>query len=253
MLANAQEYGGEKMKKIIYRMDSNTKASSFQKNSKKVEKWTLNSLSTMTLLTENQVASHYNNKNPKQMIQKQMYLWSKPITEISRNIGTFTVKSGKLTVSDPYYSTDEAAELQVRLTNVRKGDWTAAISYTADEVVTRLVAYSTEQNGDGKWCEHDQPIQIHSALAGIFDSTFFGKDDAISYEVKNVFDFKMTETGRKYYVACADAIASDAQGDVIPSGAVTMSGYLGGTYKVKVNYSGSSEIVGVMINFIEEE
>lgn len=238
------------MKKIIYMMDSDSKVANFQKKRKEADKWTVNPPSNMTFLIENSTRIPFGKK---QVMQKQLYLWPKKSVGNSKNIGAFTVQSGKLTVSDPYYTADEAAQMQVRLTSVRKGDWTAAISYTTDEVVTGLVAYSTVQAGNGEWHEHDKPIQICSALAGIFDSAFFGKDDAISYEVENIFDIKMAETGHKYYVACADAVASDAQGDVIPSGAVAMSGCLDGTYKIKVKYNESNEIIGVMINFIEEE
>ncbi|WP_019412946.1 hypothetical protein [Paenisporosarcina sp. TG20] len=81
----------------------------------------------------------------------------------------------------------------------------------------------------------------------------FGRDDAIQYEVKNVDDIEINEVGLKYCVACSDMVASDAQGGVVPGGAVSMSGYGDGMYVVKVKYNISKEVVGVMIDFGDEE
>lgn len=57
----------------------------------------------------------------------------------------------------------------------------------------------------------------------------------------------------KYYLACSDAVASDDQGGILPGGAVSMSGYGDGMYEVSIKYNLSKEIVGVKINFGDEE
>ncbi|MEK4670124.1 hypothetical protein [Niallia sp. FSL R7-0271] len=48
-------------------------------------------------------------------------------------------------------------------------------------------------------------------------------------------------------------VASDAQGGVVPSGAVSMSGYGDGMYEVKVKYNLSKEVVGVKIEFGDDD
>lgn len=210
----------------------------------------------------------------KRFMQEQVHLWndktglsSKALslsTFIDRNVpkvntnkpntvGTFTVESGKLIVSDPCYQVDKEEDLQIILSNVKNGKWTALISYTPDEAVESLLVFYGEKKPSGKWHVNDKQIGVDSAQAGIFDLKAFGRDDAIQYEVKNVHDIEINEVGLKYYVACADMVASDSQGGVVSGGAVSMSGYGDGMYEVKVKYNISKEVVGVMIGFGDEE
>lgn len=210
----------------------------------------------------------------KRFMQEQVYLWNdktglrckalalstfidwnvpKVNTNKPKTVGTFTVGSGKLVVSDPCYQVDNEEDLQIILSNVKNGKWTATISYTPEEVVKNVFVFYGEKKPSGKWYVCDKLIGVDSAQAGIFDIKVFGRDDAIQYEVKNVHDIEISEVGLKYYVACSDMVASDAQGGVIPGGAVSMSGYGDGMYEVKVKYNISKEVVGVMIDFGDEE
>ncbi|MFC0025074.1 hypothetical protein ACFOYZ_16680 [Neobacillus cucumis] len=143
--------------------------------------------------------------------------------------------------------------MQIILSNVKNGNWTASISYTPEEVVESLTVYYGEKKPNGKWHVCNKLIGVDSAQAGIFDFKAFGKDDTIPFEVKNVNDIVIDEVGLKYYVACCDMVASDAQGGVVPGGAVSMSGYGDGMYEVKVKYNILKEVVGVMIGFGDEE
>ena len=116
-----------------------------------------------------------------------------------------------------------------------------------------LSVFYGEKKPSGKWHVCEKLIAVDSAQAGIFDYKIFGTDDAIQYEVRNVHDIEIDADGLKYYVACSDVVASDAQGGVIPGGAVSMSGYGDGMYEVKIKYNISKEVVGVMIDFEGEE
>ncbi|WP_102262548.1 SMI1/KNR4 family protein [Mesobacillus jeotgali] len=167
-------------------------------------------------------------------------------------VGTFTVETAELIVTDPCYQVDEES-LQIILSNVKNGKWTASITYTDEEVVKSLFVYYGEKKPSGKWHECEKAISVDSAQAGIFDCAVFGRDEAIQYEVKNVYDIKIDEGGLKYYVACCDVVASDSQGGVVPGGAVAMSGYGDGMYEVKVKYNTYKEVIGVKIDFGEEE
>lgn len=210
----------------------------------------------------------------KRFMQEQIYLWNektglsdcralslsgfiewyvpKVNTHKPKEVGTFTVEDGKLIVADPAYGANEE-DLQIILSNVKIGQWKAFISYTSDEVVESLSVFYGEKKPSGKWHVCEKLIAVDSAQAGIFDYKIFGRDDAIQYQVKNVHDIEIDADGLKYYVACADKVASDAQGGVVPGGAVSMSGYGDGMYKLKVKYNISKEVVGVMINFESEE
>ncbi len=170
----------------------------------------------------------------------------------SQIIGNFSVESGKLIVTDPCYSTADT-EMQVQLSNVKNGGWTASISYTDDATVETLMAYFAEKKPSGKWHVCDRLIAIDSAQAGIFDADLFGKDESVPGEVENVYDIEMSEEGLKYYVVCSDRVASDDQGGIIPGGAIAMSGYGDGLYEVSIKYNASKEVVGVMIDFSGEE
>ncbi len=210
----------------------------------------------------------------KKFMQEQIYLWNdktgisdcktstlsefidwyvpKAYTHKPKIVGTFTVESGKLIVTDPCYQMGEE-EMQIILSNVKNGNWTASISYTHEEVVESLLVFYGEKKPSGKWHDCGKLIGVDSAQAGVFDITVFGRDDAIQYEVKNVYDIEMDEVGLKYYVACCDMVSTDSQGGVVPGGAVSMSGYGDGMYEVKVKYNVSKEVVGVMIDFRDEE
>ncbi|WP_339148807.1 MULTISPECIES: SMI1/KNR4 family protein [unclassified Sutcliffiella] len=147
-------------------------------------------------------------------------------------LGTFIVESGKLIVTDPYYNVDEEAELQIVLLNVKNGCWTASVSYTTDEVVKNLFVFYGEKKPSGKWHVCDKQIGIDSAQAGIFDFKTFVKNEAIQFD---------------------EIVSSDAQGGVVSDGVVSMSGYGDGLYEVKVKYNISKKVVGVMIDFADEE
>lgn len=231
--------------------------------------------SDMICIAENMNGDKLCYRIRKRFMQEQIYLWAKKTGNTDcksltlsqfidwltpkmnagkpQIVGNFTVESGKLIVTDPCYPMEEEAELQVHLSNVKKGQWTGTISYTDDDVIENLVVFYGKKKTNGKWHDCDKLIGVDSAQAGIFDYAFFGRDEAIPYEVENVYDITMDEDGLKYYVACSDVVASDEQGGIVPGGAIAMSGYGDGMYDVKVKYNISKEIVGVMIDFSDEE
>lgn len=168
-----------------------------------------------------------------------------------KKMGTFTVESGQLIVTDPAYDMTES-DIQVILNNVKNGEWTGSITYDEEESVESLRAFYKEKKPTGRWHDCDQPIGVDSAQAGIFDCAVYGKEESIPYEVENIHDLEFEEE-MKYYIACCDVVASDAQGGIVPGGIVSMSGYGDGMYDVKVKYNKSKEVVGVMINFGDEE
>ena len=106
-----------------------------------------------------------------------------------------------------------------------------------------------------EWIETGKNIGVDSAMAGIFDASVFGRDEAISYKVNNIYEIEMDEEGMKYYVACSDIIASsDDEAGIVAGGTVSMSGIGDGYYPVFVQYNDQNEIVAVLLEFyIEDE
>ncbi|GKU85309.1 MULTISPECIES: SMI1/KNR4 family protein [Niallia] len=147
-------------------------------------------------------------------------------------LGSFMVESEKLIVTDPYYKVDEDAELQIILSNVKNGSWTASVSYTPDEVVKNLFVYYGEKKPSGKWHICDK-VGVDSSQAGVFDIEKFGIYESIQFE--------------------DGGVAPELQGRVVLGGAISMSGYGDGVYEVKVKYNISKKVVGVMVNFVNEE
>ncbi|MEI2467796.1 SMI1/KNR4 family protein [Niallia taxi] len=166
-------------------------------------------------------------------------------------VGSFTVNSDRLVITDPFYEMGED-ELQIVLSEVKKGVWTSSISYTDDEVVKSLFVFHGEKPPSGKWHKHKKMIAVDSAQAGVFDFDSYGKDEIIQNEVENIQNIELKEYGSKYYIACCDAVSSIFQGGIIPNGAVAMSGYGDGMYPVHLKYNISKQIVGVKIDFEED-
>ena len=208
----------------------------------------------------------------KKFMQSQVYIWDHETTlarvvalslkefierEASMyknetiSLGTFKVTSGKLIISDPCYGYDEedTENLQVLLKSVKRGDWSATVSYDEEEVVHQLVVFWGNTEPEGEWIPIDQMIAVDSAQAGIFDFTFFDDDEKIIDEVENVYE--MDDYVSKYYIACCDAVASEQQGGIVPGGAVAMSGYGDGLYQVYIKQDASGKVVSVMIDFLE--
>lgn len=67
--------------------------------------------------------------------------WYVPkVSNKPKTVGTFTVESGKLIVTDPCYLENEE-DLQIILSNVKIGKWTASINYNDEEVVESLLVF----------------------------------------------------------------------------------------------------------------
>lgn len=63
----------------------------------------------------------------------------------------------------------------------------------------------------------------------------------------------MDEEGLKFYVACCDLTGEDDQAGVIIGGAVSASGLGDGWYQVYIQRDAKDQIVGVLIDFYDEE
>lgn len=153
-------------------------------------------------------------------------------TNQAYRLGRFMVEGNELIVTDPYYGLEEDTDLQLILSNVKSGSWTAAIIYTEDEWVKQLLVFEGGKKRSGKWHRQDQPIGVDSALAGIFDGTAYRQHPAMEFKT---------------------IVSSDDQAGIVSFGAVSTSGFGDGLYDVDIQYDVSRQIVGVRIDFTDDE
>jgi len=191
----------------------------------------------------------------KRFMQEQIYTWNEKtgldkyaslslsefidwqVPKVNTNkpsiLGSFMVENEKLIVTDPYYKVDENTELQIILSNVKNGSWTASISYSPDEVVKNLFVFYGDKKPSGKWHICDKQIGVDSSQVGVFDFGKFVRNESIQFD--------------------NGGVTPELQGRVVLSGVVSTSGYGDGVYEVKVKYNISKKVVGVMVNFVDEE
>lgn len=153
-------------------------------------------------------------------------------TNQAYRIGRFTVEGNELIVTDPYYGLEEDTDLQLILSNVKSGSWTAAIIYTEDEWVKQLLAFEGDKKRSGKWHRQEQTLGVDSALAGIFDWIAYRQNQAMEFET---------------------VVSADDQAGIVSFGAVSTSGFGDGLYDVDIQYDVSRQIVGVRVNFTGDE
>lgn len=153
-------------------------------------------------------------------------------TNQAYRLGRFMVEGNELIVTDPYYGLEEETDLQLMLSNVKSGSWTAAIIYTEDEWVKQLLVFERDKKRSGKWHRQEQPIGVDSALAGIFDGTAYRQHQAMEFET---------------------VVSADDQAGIVSFGAVSTSGFGDGLYDVDIQYDISRQIIGVRVNFAEDE
>jgi len=153
-------------------------------------------------------------------------------TNQAYRLGRFMLEGNELIVTDPYYGLEEETDLQLILSNVKSGSWNATIIYTEDEWVKQLLVFEGDKKRSGKWHRQDQPISTDSALAGIFDRTAYRQNQAMEFET---------------------VVSADDQAGIVSFGAVSTSGFGDGLYDVDIQYDVSRQIVGVRIDFAEDE
>lgn len=141
----------------------------------------------------------------------------------------FSVKSGKIVVSDPCYDTGELTVL------ARNGRWLASVKKTDEGSwgmrVASILVHHEEFDPIGKDYREDvEYIGVDSGQAGVFDLNSYG-------------------SGSFYDTCCR---ATDKDFGFVPGGFVSSSGYGDGGYQVRIHRSGGkSEAVEIV--FIRKE
>lgn len=76
--------------------------------------------------------------------------------------------TNRLIVTDSFHKKGED-ELQIVLSDVKKGAWTSSIFHTDDEVVKSFFVYNGEKPLSGKWHKHKRMIAVDSHRRGFLN------------------------------------------------------------------------------------
>lgn len=139
---------------------------------------------------------------------------------------TFEVTSGRVTIGDPCYPTNECAKAQ-------NGTWTAHVE-TADEGrVGRVIVHHVDFNpGDPRIASRTVTFDVDSGQAGVFDESSYGGDE--------------------FYDMCCNATLSRRQWGYVDGGVAASSGYGDGVYSAEIHRL-NGKAVCVELMFIEDD
>jgi hypothetical protein len=162
-------------------------------------------------------------------------------------LGSFTVESGKIRITDPCYKKNEDhLSLQLEALN---GKW-KAIAYYINKRCEMLYAFhekaSVRQN-----LEYVGNIPVDSGQAGIFDDKYYQDATSIEYTPNFTADWEddPNDPHGNWYKQCCELTLSEKKAGVIPFGCVASSGYGDGIYHVYIGYT-DGKVSEVLIGFI---
>lgn len=152
------------------------------------------------------------------------------------NIGSFTMSSGKMMVSDPCY--EIGTWCQYQLDNVKNGVWNASMKRVDDGVwgiriasIQAHIKYISPSDDAWELVEVAH-IGVDSGQAGFYDLD------------------KFDSQSKEWYRKNGDITLSDRQGGVLDGGAVSSSGYGDGGYPLYVIKDNSGTVIAVKVIFI---
>lgn len=162
----------------------------------------------------------------------------------------FTIKSGKIRISDPCYDKDDY--LGGLVIEAKNGEWVASADLEKTGWGDRITKLTAEYNGPVSVADcSTHSIGVDSGQAGVFDFDSY-KDDNLVKNVARVHKEVICED-EPWYSICCDRTLSNHQWGVIPNGAVSTSGYGDGMYDVNCFLDKNGDVVRVEITFIDDE
>lgn len=155
-----------------------------------------------------------------------------------KEIGTFTLSSGAMRVSDPCY--DKTVWCAGIIPNCVTGEWQTGVAYYNDALFGRrvalLAARAADSEADFSLVDDLYALElagfevgVDSGQAGIYDNDSYGLDSTVEGipEPDEIFG---DEPGSLWYSVCCSATDSDDHAGVIPTGVVSRSGFGDGGY-----------------------
>lgn len=178
-----------------------------------------------------------------------------------KNLGTFVLKSGNMRVSDPGYG--KSTWCAGVIPDCRTGRWEALAFFCNDELFFRRVSLLAARAVDGnagfdlldsldKLERANFEVGVDSGQAGMYDDETYGLDSTVT-GIPNPSGKDCEEPGERWYKYCCDITLSSERAGVIPTGAVSRSGYGDGGYPVFFQRGEDGKVDLIAIRYILED
>jgi hypothetical protein len=173
-------------------------------------------------------------------------------------LGSFTVASGELIVSDPLYDppTSEKGGINGLVPRVKKGSWSAFVHKGKakgwGERCFQLETHHVDHPpaGSEPWAGVQFEVGVDTGQAGIFDRPMFADDSLVPPGFFANEEPLVPE--QLWYSMCCKHTISTLGAGVIPGGAVSSSGVGDGGYECQFRTDKDGSVVGVRIVFLTE-
>lgn len=176
-----------------------------------------------------------------------------------KEIGTFTLSSGIMRVSDPCY--DKTAGCAGIIPNCVTGEWQAGVAYHNDTLFGRRVALLAAKaaNSEADFNLVDDlyalelagfEVGVNSGQAGIYDNDSYGLSSTVEGlpEPDEIFG---DEPGCFWYSVCCSVTDSNDHAGVIPTGVVSRIGFGDGGYTAFYHKDGNGKADLIAILYID--
>jgi hypothetical protein len=168
---------------------------------------------------------------------------------------TFEIISGNIVASDPCYVLETNPTCMGVIDNVKKGTW--EISIEEEFFGNRIAVFNInhiDRRANGQPFTFPFSACVDSGQFGFFDKDFFRNDKIAENLPKSDFgdDYDNQEGDSWYRAVCEITLGEDGYG-VVPSGAVSSSGYGDGSYDVVGFKDSSGEWVAFSVTFIGDD
>jgi len=168
---------------------------------------------------------------------------------------TFEIISGIIVASDPCYVLDTNSPCMGVIENVKKGLWEVSVE-KIDSFGSRVAVFNISRIGshsNGRPFTFPFSACVDSGQFGFFDKDFFRDDKVAENLSKSDFgEGYATQEGDSWYRAVCNITLSEEGYGVVPSGAVSSSGYGDGSYDVVGFKDDSGEWVAFSVTFISD-
>lgn len=178
------------------------------------------------------------------------------------DIGTFTLESGVMRISDPCYKKD--VWCTGIIPNCRTGRWEAVTAYYNDGLfgrrVSMLAARAVDSSASfdlldelGDLAVGDFDVGVDSGQAGMYDDATYGLDSIAESLPTPPDKIYGTEPGSLWYSCCCEATDTEIRADVLPNGVVSRSGFGDGGYTAFYHIGQDKKVDLIAIQYIDEE
>jgi hypothetical protein len=178
---------------------------------------------------------------------------------MKKSIGTFTIETGKVRISDPCY--EKGTICAGTVSGVLKGEWKATANLNREGRVASLVVTHAKAKPADKWIALNIDCGVDSGQMSIFDDKFYRKASEsvgkITKQWEKMAKDKDKDGGAPFYAAACSLTCGNEEdpnhenhGGVMPHGAVSSSGYGDGSYTAYTREDAKGNIVAIKVKFI---